>query len=402
MICPNCGTDHGDRELKFCPACGSKLEASAPQPSLYDQPYMPNRESTQWSSDSAQYGSSFDDLLDPKKKSASAATGNKTKNTLVAAIIIVAVTVIALVIQAFGGFAWMAEFFGGSPVSLEQLKKEREEQLAAEATQPPTEPVTMPNFLGMHYNDATVFFEGTGCTPMFEYEYSDLYEENCIIEQSIPAGTTLPEGGMVIIKVSKGADVAPEGYNQKVVVCANAGSSYGTLTLYEWKDGQWNSKYSCDATVGKNGISYDYGEGRKRTPQGVFKLGVAMSANSIPNGDWPFYQVTKDTCIVDDTASVYYNTIQSIRSLSSGISYDPIGKTIVNGYSNICIFIEHNGNGFSSEGVVPGRCSVITICGRNSAIKPTAGCVDISASNMNTLLSMLDFNKDPHIEIVAL
>lgn len=382
MICPSCGTDHGDRQLNFCTVCGGRIEQPAPQSSKqYD---APEPAATDWSSGSAQYGSSFDDLLKPQKTKAP--SGNKT-------VLIVAVAVLALV-AVIVVCAMLLSGKGGSVSLLPQATEV--------VTEAPTEPVTMPNFLGMPYDQAGEFLDGAGCTAMFEYDYSDIYEENCIIEQSVPAGSALTEGSVVVIKVSKGADLAPEGYNQKVVVSANAGSSYGTLTLYQWEDGQWNSKFSCDATVGKNGISYDYGEGRKRTPQGVFKLGVALSANSIPNAGWPFYQVTKDTCIVDDTASMYYNTIQSVRGLSSGTSYDPIGKTIVNGYSNICIFIEHNGNGFSSDGVVPGRCSVITICGRNYAIKPTLGCVDISATNMNTLLSMLDYNKNPHIEIVAL
>ena len=126
---------------------------------------------------------------------------------------------------------------------------------------------------------------------------------------------------------------------------------------------------------------------------------ACLIMNSIPNNNWPFRLVSSNTCIVDDVNSRYYNTIQSINSLPYGTHYDAIGNKLVKGYSNICIYIEHNGNGLDSNNVVPGKCSVITICGQASSISPTAGCVDISSSDMLRLISLLDYSKDPHIEI---
>ena len=266
---------------------------------------------------------------------------------------------------------------------------------------PETTVPTVSDCVGMSEYEASTYFTDAGCTVSCEYEYSDFYEEGRVISQSIPAGSTMPEGQTVILTISLGKDECPYDYTQKVVVSAASGSSYGTLELYEWEEGDWVSVFSCDATLGSKGIGSDYGEGKKRTPEGIFKLGIALSANSIPNDDWPFQRVTSDTCIVDDTDSRYYNTIQSIRSLSSGTHYDPIGKTLVNGYSNICIYIEHNGDGLTSDNVVAGKGSVITICGRSGSIKPTLGCVDISSSNMNTLISLLDYTQNPHIEIVV-
>ena len=61
------------------------------------------------------------------------------------------------------------------------------------------------------------------------------------------------------------------------------------------------------------------------------------------------------------------------------------------------IFIEHNGDGYTTGDARYG--SAITICGCNAPIRPTYGCIDISASNMNTLLSKLDYSKNPVIEI---
>lgn len=259
----------------------------------------------------------------------------------------------------------------------------------------------MPDLVGQHFSEVNAAIPVGPYTFEYIYEYSDSVEADHIISQSITPGLPLTDGTTITIHVSKGKDVSPTGYDQKVVVTAAPGSSYGTLTLYNWEDGQWVQAFSCNATVGSKGISTDYGEGKKRTPMGTFKLGVALSANSIPNNNWPSRLVSSSSCIVDDTDSSLYNTLQTTGQLPRGTSYDPIGNTLTRGYSNILIYIEHNGNGLDSSNVVAGRGSVITICGRHPSLAPTAGCVDISASNMVTLIGMLDYNKNPHIEITT-
>lgn len=269
--------------------------------------------------------------------------------------------------------------------------------LPVQTTQAPA--ILMPDCVGEQQAAVENLFSGIPYAPRYEYAFDENVAKDLVISQSIPAGVELNQYSDIVIVVSKGADQAPEGYNQKVIVTAAPGSSYGILTLNAWQDGQWKELFRCDATVGYNGISTDYYEGSKRTPLGVFKLGIALSANSIPNNNWPFRLVSSNTCIVDDVNSRYYNTIQSINSLPYGTHYDAIGNKLVKGYSNICIYIEHNGNGLDSNNVVPGKCSVITICGQASSISPTAGCVDISSSDMLRLISLLDYSKDPHIEI---
>lgn len=125
--------------------------------------------------------------------------------------------------------------------------------------------VFMPGCVGLHFDEVTKTFESIPCQLTFSYAYSDTVAENYIIEQMPAEGTELTAETEVNITVSKGLDAAPEGYNQKVTVTAAPDSSYGTLTLYDWEKGQWVSKFTCDATLGKKGISPDYGEGKKRT-----------------------------------------------------------------------------------------------------------------------------------------
>ncbi len=190
----------------------------------------------------------------------------------------------------------------------------------------------------------------------------------------------------------------PSPYSQKLVLNAHSGLSNATMQLMNWEDGDWKSVYTCKATVGKDGIGSNYGEGKSVTPAGTYKLGVILCTTA-PGNNWPYRIVTSKTCIVDDTGSTYYNTIQNIDSLPSNVHVDRIGNTIINGNSHQCMYIEHNGDGISNEGVVAGKGSAITICGRTKSLSATAGCVDVSASDLVNIISKMDYNNNPHIEI---
>lgn len=189
----------------------------------------------------------------------------------------------------------------------------------------------------------------------------------------------------------------PYEYSQKITVTAHAGSTSGTLTVYNWEHGDWVSKYSVACTLGRNGIGSDYGEGKGVTPMGTFKLGFVM-ANVDPKNNMNFKLASDTAAIVDDTESELYNTLVDTNTVGD-VSVDHVGSNIVNGKLNAIIFIEHNGDGLSSEGVTPGKGSVITICGNYSNVSETAGCIDISAENMTELLKLLDGSMNPHIEI---
>ena len=172
------------------------------------------------------------------------------------------------------------------------------------------------------------------------------------------------------------------------------------MELMNWENGEWKAIYSCKATIGKNGAGSNYGEGKKITPTGIYKLGVVL-CKSEPGNNWPYRIVNTKTCIVDDTASQYYNTIQNLDSVPKNISVDRIGETIINGNTEQCIYIEHNGNGITSEGVVVGKGSAITICGKTTSLYATAGCVDISATDLKNIISRMNYKNNPHIEIVV-
>ena len=231
------------------------------------------------------------------------------------------------------------------------------------------------------------------------YEFHDTYAENRVISQSIAAGTELQGNEFLTLTVSKGSDVCPYDYSQKLVVSSSRNSSYATASLYEWNEGDWQLVTSYNATVGSNGIGQAY-EGSKRTPKGLFKLGIVLTARSL-NTNMDTYYVTSTTCVVDDPDSRYYNCIMDRSQIPSGTSYDMIGKGLNNGTSNAFIYIEHNGTGLSSDGVVAGAGSVMGVRGTYQQLSPTFGDVHISASDMLDLLSKLDSAKNPMIELTT-
>ena len=266
----------------------------------------------------------------------------------------------------------------------------------------------IPSCEGMRAVQAQQQLESMGYTVRTEYSYSNTVPKDSVISQHTEEGTIL----IVVIIVSRGPDTAekpsenitestdkesPDGYSQKLTVTAEKGSSYASAVLYEWENGKWKEVSAYKATVGSNGIG-DTVEGHSITPQGIHKLGVVLSEESV-NTNMKTYRVSSSTCVVDDPSSKYYNQIMDKSNVPSGTHYDNIGKGLTNGTTYATIYIEHNGSGFSSKNVVPEKGSAIGVRGQYGEIKPNYGDVDISAKDMKDLLSKLDINKNPMIEI---
>lgn len=259
-----------------------------------------------------------------------------------------------------------------------------------------------PDCSGMLYSDALEKLGDAGYVMITAtYEYNEEIAKDCVISQSVDPDSPVADSGNINLTVSLGSSKSPTGYDQLIRVTAPEGSSNATLSFCVWENGDWRELFFCQAVVGKKGISEDYGEGKAVTPEGIFPLGFVLTGEGFDSSaNFESVVVTKDTCFVDDADSPLYNTLQSISSLPKGTGYDPIGKTILSGHTSACLFIEHNGNGISSEGVASGMGSAITICGVAKLPKSTAGCIDISSENMRELLSCLDDGQNPHIEII--
>ena len=319
----------------------------------------------------------------------------ETKKASLALRFILPILLVLLVAAAVATYIILVKPLGENDATTTSAKDaETTTEATTEASTQAAE-VTVPNTVGKNQQDAKKMLEDAQLVVKIETTISDTVERDIVMEQSVAADTKAAPQTEVVLTVSEG-NGCPYEYTQKVTVSAGAGSSSGTLTLYNWENGGWVSKFSCACAVGKNGIGSNYGEGQGVTPLGTFKLGFVL-ANVDPENGMAFKMASSSTAIVDDVNSPLYNTLVDTSQVGD-VSVDPVGSNIVNGKLSCIIFIEHNGNGLSSDGVVPGKGSVITICGNYRDFNSTAGCIDITAADMRTLLGLLDGTKNPYIE----
>ena len=265
-------------------------------------------------------------------------------------------------------------------------------------TQAPTKAhdVKISSYKDVEISMAKNELEKQGLTVTETYDYSFDVDDGKIISQSIKAGSTVKSDTNIEFKVSTGAYFSNVPASCEQMLYVKSSGSSASMRLYDFQNGKWTKTFSCSATVGKNGVSSDYYEGKNTTPKGTFPIGTVLSQSKITD-NMPWQPCSASTVIVEDIYSPRYNQIADKNALPYGTECDNIGQRLVNGTDNAAIFIEHNGNGYSSNGVVVGRCSSITICGHMSALKATGGCIDISSSDMLTLLSRLDQYKTPYI-----
>ena len=197
-------------------------------------------------------------------------------------------------------------------------------------------------------------------------------------------------------KVSRFETVA--GAEQVVFVEKNSGSNTGKLTLVEWIDGEEQVLYEINKVyLGKDGITSSPSETKSATPKGTFALGFAFSDKKLST-KLDSRVIKSGDVWVDDPDSEYYNTLQNgSTSNSKWSSAENTYYSFSSGLFEACILIEHNGDGYTKG--ISGKGSCIYISGKNKELSSSYGDVNISADQMETLLSYLDEAKNPHIVI---
>lgn len=278
------------------------------------------------------------------------------------------------------------------------FKEEKTEEKTEKETQP--ERIYVPNVTDMKGEDAEESLRDEGFDVDIEYEYSDDVDEGRVISQSPKGGNKAETGSTVTIVVSKGEDSkpSPEYYSQKIEV--NTSGTYATMELFQWNGKEWESLfYTANVRIGENGASYNYGEGKKTTPKGTFDIGFCYGLTQ-PETGLKFKQLTPSSVFVDDPSSQYYNMLVDRNALSGNVSYENTYDQFASrNLYNVCIFIEHNGDGETVGTSTPNMGSVITICGKNGNLNSTFGCIDITATDMIYLLRYLDEEQHPVIII---
>lgn len=376
MICKNCNKENIEGR-KYCFYCGSELVNTEQEKVVNNIPVVEKEDNRK-------------QQQEIKKQPVNTKKGLSWK--IIALIGVASIALISISI------AIIISTLSKNNVTPVQVNQKSFESVVSKSN-PVSDVVLMPNCENKKFTTVKSQLEGMGLKINESYEFSDKVEKDYVINQMAREGTQLQKGDTVSLTISKGSAKCPYDYEQKLTVTASSGSSYGTAVLYEWQEGDWKKIATYDATVGSNGIG-NTREGSSTSPKGVHKLGVVLSSSNVST-NMDTYSATSNTCVIDDVDSSYYNQIMEKSSVPSGTHYDNIGKGLTDGSTYATIYIEHNGSGLSSENVVSGNGSAIGLRGQNRSLSPTYGDVDISASNMRDLLSKLDSNKKPVIELKA-
>ena len=178
-----------------------------------------------------------------------------------------------------------------------------------------------------------------------------------------------------------------------------ADSKKSKLTLIEWSNDSPKKLFETKKVYfGMDGITDSPSEYKSATPKGTFKLGFAFSNHSL-NTNLDTLTVTSGMVWVDDPNSNYYNTVQ-YGPTNNPPKWSSAEDTyaIFNGGTNYaCILIEHNGDGYTKG--VRAKGSAMYLAGKNTNLTKSYGDVNISATDMKTLLSYLDESDNPYIVI---
>lgn len=195
---------------------------------------------------------------------------------------------------------------------------------------------------------------------------------------------------------------AKDGTWQKILV--EATGSNATLTLWTYRDGQWEKDLSTTAAIGANGLTTDKTEGDHMTPEGTFPICFAFSTKE--KNTMLYSKIIKEDSVwVCDPESIYYNTLQSkndpYKDWADKGGAENMYPKFSKGSSNACICFGFNGDGLSAYSATPYAGSALFIdgVGENGNMNSGYGDIKISGKDMTKLLSYLCANDNPVITI---
>ncbi len=166
---------------------------------------------------------------------------------------------------------------------------------------------------------------------------------------------------------------------QAITVVGNGGS-YAILTLHTKQNGIWTEILSCNARVGKNGITSNKREGDAKTPTGIYSFGQAFGVAGNPGISRNWLTVNNNHYWIDDSNSQYYNKL--VDANQTGIQWSSAEHLASYGTAyKYAIAVNYN------TACTPGAGSAIFLhCSSGGS---TTGCISISESNMIKILQNL-------------
>ncbi|MGW3729354.1 L,D-transpeptidase family protein [Streptomyces sp. NPDC000851] len=200
-----------------------------------------------------------------------------------------------------------------------------------------------------------------------------------------PAGTTpLPD---------RMADTG--GGSQLITAVApRTGSTTGTLTWWDRRDGRWVEAGSTPARFGANGLAEGASrkQGTNTTPTGLYGLPYAFGIEAAPRGTaYKYRPVRQNSWWCQDVRSRSYNRWTEPRPADCRATEAEHLVSYGSRYAHALVV------GFNYRKPVRGRGAGIFlhVNGRG----PTAGCVSVPADAMRRILQWAEPAQRPHIAV---
>jgi L,D-peptidoglycan transpeptidase YkuD (ErfK/YbiS/YcfS/YnhG family) len=175
---------------------------------------------------------------------------------------------------------------------------------------------------------------------------------------------------------------------------ARTGSTSGTLTWWDLRDGRWVAAGTAPARFGANGLAEGGSrtQGTNTTPTGLYGLPFAFGTKAAPNGTRVAYRTVTDGswwCQDNDSAS-YNRWVEPLpRDCRASESEHLVSYPTQYAYALVI--------GFNYDRPVRGRGAGIFLHVNGKAA--TAGCVSVPEDAMRRILQWADPEKRPHIAI---
>lgn len=161
------------------------------------------------------------------------------------------------------------------------------------------------------------------------------------------------------------------------------GDFHAELTIYEAKEGNYESIFNCPAVVGKNGPGKQ-SEGDTKTPLGTWTIGEAYGINDDPGCGVPYTQVDDDMywCATGSNSKKYNTLIKRSDDPDADYSEDEhlIEYPVVYNYLLDL--------GYNRAGAPYAGNAIFLHCWRGPD-SPTGGCVAVSEENMIKILQTI-------------
>lgn len=138
------------------------------------------------------------------------------------------------------------------------------------------------------------------------------------------------------------------------------------------------------AYIGQNGTTLNKKEGDKKTPEGIFNLGIALGTkNTINNNKINYRKINKNLYWIDDIESNYYNQLVNVKNIKKDWKS---AEHLIEYPEEYKYAIEIKSNPTNEKGK---GSAIFLHCSKN---KPTAGCVAIECSKMQEVINQIDNN----------